>query len=90
MQEVSVQVEQLSVDDFQRYILPKPPSSVMLFDADVCALELVFRDMLQGYVARTCPQKTPEDQLAAEFVSAGFIMLLTPLMVSLSLDGHRQ
>ena len=90
MQEVSVQVEPLSVDDFQRYILPKPPRSVMLPDADICALERVFRDMLKGYVARACPEETPEDQLAAEFVSAGFIMLLTPLMVSLSLDGHRQ
>ncbi len=60
----------LPAEAFQNDILPKPPQSVMLSDAQIAVLTERFNEMLAGYDERATKNKVKqEDQLVTEFVS---------------------
>ncbi|KAI0808324.1 hypothetical protein C8Q74DRAFT_1232805 [Fomes fomentarius] len=68
LQELQGNIKRFTTEAFQKYILPKPPNSVMLTDEQIKTLSQEFATMLGGYVQRASEKNAKQEiQLVTEF-----------------------
>ncbi|KAI0808328.1 hypothetical protein C8Q74DRAFT_1232831 [Fomes fomentarius] len=68
LQELQGNIMRFTTKAFQKYILPKPPNSVMLTDDEIKTLSQEFATMLGGYVQRASEKDAKQEfQLVTEF-----------------------